>query len=357
MSTTINLTTKYSKAVQEHYKIAGVTSGSFSKDLDMEFVGYKTVRTYDLELAELNDYVRSGTSRYGTPTEIGDTIQEYQMTQDKSFTKTIDKGNAMEQMNIKQAGAWLRRESDEVIMPLIDRYRLKVWAENAGIVMGASSAPTKATIAGMIMDLTAEMDDQSVPAENRILYIPAKSYKLLKLCPEFTGLEGLGVKSIAKGQIGEFDGMEVRKVPSVQMPANVYFMIVRKDAAISPVKLQDFKIHKDPMGVSGEVIEGRVMFDAFVRGTKANGIAVCAAAAYVCKDPTITIASNAATIASDTEDAVIVYTTDGSDPRYSTSAKTYSSTSKPTLTAGETIKAAATKSGLYHSNLVTAKNA
>ena len=127
-------------------------------------------------------------------------------------------------------------------------------------------------------------------------------------------------------------------------------------ATISPMKLQDYKIHTDPPGISGDLVEMRVIFDAFVKPTKADGIYVACKTGTVAADPTIVIASNTATITSDTTDAVIKYTTDGSDPRFSDTALTYSASSKPTLATGDTIKAVATKSGMYWSGVAESTN-
>ena len=100
----------------------------------------------------------------------------------------------------------------------------------------------------------------------------------------------------------------------------------------------------------------RFMFDAFVKPTKADGIYVACKADTVAATPTVVIASNVATLTSETTDAVIKYTTDGSDPRFSDTALTYSASSKPTLATGDTIKAVATKTGLYWSGVAESTN-
>lgn len=356
MSNTINLAEKYSDKVQERFYQDSLTQSSFSKDIDMEFVGVKTVKVYEVNTAKLNDYTRSGSNRYGTPEELGDNIYEFQMEKDKAFTYTIDKGNAKEQFNIKAAATSLKRQMREVVTPYIDKYRFEVWAKKAGQHVALSASPTKSTIAGAIMDATCALDDKFVPQEGRTLYIRNDLYKALKLCDEYVKLEGIGTKSLVKGVVGEFDGMPVKKVPSSYFPTDVYFMIIYKGAAISPMKLNDYKIHTDPPGISGDLVEGRLMFDSFVKPTKADGIYVACSASTVAETPTITIATNVATLASDTTGATIKYTTDGSDPRFSDTAETYSDSSKPTLSAGETIKAAASKSGLYWSGVAVKEN-
>ena len=59
---------------------------------------------YRIPTVPLNNYTRKGTSRYGTPDELQDDVDTYQLKTDKSFTYTIDKGNQQDQFNIKDAG-------------------------------------------------------------------------------------------------------------------------------------------------------------------------------------------------------------------------------------------------------------
>ena len=99
----------------------------------------------------------------------------------------------------------------------------------------------------------------------------------------------------------------------------------------------------------------RLMYDSFVLGTKANGIYIATATGKVAATPTIAFASNVMTLTGDTG-ATFVYTTDGSDPRYSKSALTYDGSSKPTIAAGATVKAAATLSGVYQSGVAEKVN-
>lgn len=353
MAKTINLAEKYSKQVQERFYEDSYTQSSFATDLDAEFVGVKTVRVYEVDVAPMNDYTRSGTSRYGTPKELNDNVYEFQMKKDRSFTYTIDKGNQAEQMNIKEAGKTLRRQMREVVTPEIDAYRMKVWAEQAGQHVALTAAPSKTTIVEALMDANVALDKKHVPKKNRTFYIDINYYKYLKLASEWLGIDALGQKSLAQGVIGTFDGVPVKALATV--PTDVYFMLIYKNSAISPMKLKDYKIHSDVPGISGNLVEGRVMYDAFVKPTMANGIYVACAASKVCTTPTISISSNTITLTAGTGEA-IKYTLDGSDPRFSETAATYSSDSKPTAAAGDTVRAAATKTGMFWSDLAEAKN-
>lgn len=269
----INLHEKYSKKVQERFFQESLTQSSFSKELDMEFTGVKTVKVSSINTVEMNDYTRTGASRYGTPKDLDDTIQEFIMTKDRSFTFIIDKGDNMEQNMIKKAGAAISRQLREVVTPEIDTYRFKVWSDGAGITKTVT-APTKSTILTQIVDAKIEMDNKLVPQKNRTLYVGSVAYKALLTCDEYIKLDKLGSKTLVNGKVGEIMGMDVKFIPDTYLPENVVYMIIYKDAAISPVKLHEYKIHKDPPGISGHLAEGRFIYDAFVIDTKKNGIYV-----------------------------------------------------------------------------------
>ena len=75
-----------------------------------------------------------------------------------------------------------------------------------------------------------------------------------------------------KGVIAMIDGTKVVKVPSVRLPENFGFMIAHPCATVAPTKLEDYKIHIDPPGISGSLVEGRICYDAFVLDNKIKAI-------------------------------------------------------------------------------------
>lgn len=273
----VNLATKYSKKVQERFYQESLTSNSFSKDLDVEFTGVHGVTFYEVGTAEMNDYTRSGTSRYGTPAELSDTKKEYLMTKDRSFTYTIDRGNQEEQLMIKDAGKSMDRQIREVVTPELDTYRLLTWSTNAGL-KATITAPTATTIYGLLVTAKIAMDNKLVPQKNRTLYVGGVALAALLNCEQYIRLDTLGSKVMKNGVIGHILGMDVVYVPDAYMPAKCQFMIILKDAALSPVKLETYKIHKDPPGINGWLVEGRLIYDAFVNDTKKNGIYVASTA-------------------------------------------------------------------------------
>ena len=66
--------------------------------------------------------------------------------------------------------------------------------------------------------------------------------------------------------------------------------------------------------IDGWLMEGRLWFDAFVLGAKANGVCAIVLSSKKQTTPSITVGSGNVTIAS-ANAAKILYTLDGTDPR------------------------------------------
>lgn len=342
-----NLASAFAPKVAENFKLNSMTDSA--RGTAFKFTGVRTIKVMSVDTVPLNDYKRSGTNRYGEPVELGDTLQELTMRDDKSFSMTIDKGNQADQMNLKGAARAMRRENEEVVIPYVDKYRFRQWSENAGIIVPLAADPAKGTIVDTLFDAGAEMSNRLVPTTKRTLFIRNSVYKLLKASSEIIGNDALGKKVITKGSVGEFDGMDVKAIPDSYFPEGVYFIIKYKGSTVDPVKLAESNIHQDPPGISGHLLEGRYYHDAFVLGAKADGIYVAVKKDSQTTAPTIAEANNKVTLTS--AGAVIYYTLDGSDPRYSDKAQVYSAPID-VPGAGSKLRAFAVKEGLFKSNVV-----
>lgn len=317
----VNLATKYSSQIAEVFTAGSFVKGKTSQSFDL--TGVKTLKVYTPVTVPEVDYTREGLSRYGTVTEMQDIVQELKMTQDKAFTLTIDKGNNLDQNMTKKAADMLRLQINEQSTPAADKYALRRFAMMAGTIDTVSEAPTKETVVELISTGAQALDDQLVPDGDRYAYVTSEVYKMICLSPEFTGLEGLGVKSVGKGVCGEIAGLNLVRVPKSYMPDGCYFLITHKNAVLMPYKISDAKVHNDPVGVSGALIEGRHYYDAFVLGAKSAGVYALVSADSKLSAPVISLSGTTATIGSVSGASEIRYTTDGSDPRYSDSAKVY----------------------------------
>ena len=265
-----NLVTKYSPIVDE--KFSSESKSGLVTNQNYDFVGAKTVKVYSAGTAAMNDYGRNtdGTSRYGTVSDLNFTEQEMTMAKDRSFTFPIDKADEDETLGALNAGSALARQIREVVMPEIDTYTYLKMAANAGNTV--TETITSADVFDQITAGTEVLDDAEVPVEGRILLTSSKSYKLIKQSSDITLDTEIGQDMRLRGVISNLDGMYVQKLASKYLPTGLNFMIAHPIATVRPVKLAEYKIHTEPQGVSGSLVEGRVYYDAFVLDNKADAI-------------------------------------------------------------------------------------
>lgn len=176
-------------------------------------------------------------------------------------------------MNVKDAGKALRREIDEVIVPAKDKQRLSVAAAAAVANSNyGTGSITSSNAYEKFLDGEEALDNKKVPTKGRVAFVSAGFFKKIKLDSSFTKTGDMGTKISFNGQVGEIDGVPVIKVPSSYLPTNCEFIIAHKSATVSPAKLSDYKIHRDPPGINGNLVEGRVRYDTFVLEAKKDGI-------------------------------------------------------------------------------------
>ena len=341
----ISLHEKYAKEIQTKFTRESLITGRLSNVYS--FSGVKTVNITTPITVPMVDYTRTGANRYGTPQEMQDTVQELTLTQDKSFSMTIDKGNNLDQSGVKEAGRMLSLQIAEQAVPTMDKYCFAKLAQNAGKIVEGDGNLTKSNICARITAGTTHLDDAEVPDADRTLFVPSSTYAMLRLSDEFIKCNPLAEKSLAKGQVGTYDGMAVIKVPAGRWPKNVNFIIAHKSAACAPVKLNDTKLHQDPPGISGALLEGRQYYDLFVFGAKSDGVYADVVSGVRCEKPAYI--SSDRSFSCTTSGATVAITLDGSDPRYN---KNMVVTNVPSdVKAGTIIRAYAFADGFFPSEV------
>ena len=184
----INYAIKYAEQIAERFKRASVTDDDCGHNYTWLNPHSKTIRVGSMNTVPLTQYTRSGSARFGPTYDVGDTLQEMECKEAPSFSSTIDALDGSDRAIQVSAGKFLRTELDEVMTPYVDKHRLKKWVMGANIQVKETTAPTKSTIGGMIIDLNAKMTDALVPLDGRTLYIGTEHYKLLKQNPDWLGV-------------------------------------------------------------------------------------------------------------------------------------------------------------------------
>ena len=349
----VNLFEKFSPKLDERYKLGSLTDVACGNDYDWE--GVNSIKVYSLMNPTLNDYVASGTNRFGTPSEVEDSVAVYALEKKRSFSATFDVTNVQDQGFIKKAVNYLKQVWDEVYIPEIDVYRLKRWANGAGQSKLDAAALTKTTVVEALLEAQAALDNAGVPHENRYIFAKSSVITKYKLADEFKTADGIMTKYVIKSQKGEVDGSPLISVPDSKMPAGVNFIVKYKKASADPMKLKMLRAHESVPGIAGVLMEGLCRYDSFVLANKANGVYVHAQSG-ACTTPTIEIASNQATMTAGSGET-IKYTTDGTNPKTSETAEVYNGSSKPTIPAGATVRAYAYKTGSVNSGIAETVNA
>jgi len=266
-----NLASKYAKQVDERF--TKESQAQLALKNDYTFTGVRTVNVYSIPTVAMTDYSRSGDHRYGTPSDLTRNVQTMSVNRDRAFTFIIDKGDKNQSQMVTDAGRALARQLEEVWVPEFDAYvfrKLAAEATNRGNF--SSEAITKENAYEMFLHAMEQLGDKSVPDKGRVAFCSYRFANLLKQDPAFIKNGDGSQELLKKGVIGEVDGCRIVKVPSSRLPAGCAFLLVHNSAAVGPKQLEDYKTHDNPPGISGWLVEGRVIYDCFVLKEKADAI-------------------------------------------------------------------------------------
>ena len=271
----IDLTTKFVPYTDEIFK--NESKRSLLTNSDFEWTGAHSVKVYKITTSQMNDYDRAGTgsgatgSRYGAVASLGATTEELTLKKDRSFTFAIDKLDNDETAQQLAAASALARQQREVVIPEVDKYVYGVICTGAGNKPAATSL-TAENIYTEILKASQALDDAEVPETSRVLLVTPATYLLMKQCKDITMETEMGTDMRLKGVVSNLDGASVVKVPASRLPENFGFVLAHPSATVAPVKLDEYKIHQDPPGISGSLVEGRICYDAFVLENKKKAL-------------------------------------------------------------------------------------
>ncbi len=285
MANTINYAEKYVPLLDAKYKQESKTSVlDIDNDLLRESEMANTVYIPKMTIEGLGDYDRST----GYPS--GDTTFEWQahtLTQDRAKEFNIDRVDNQDTLDMafgQLSGEFIRLH----VAPEVDAYRFAQMASKASTTVNADIDNTNTVEA--IDTAIAEMDDNEVPAEGRILFVTPTVYKNIKQSDLFDR----DFVNIGDMSFDVFDNMPVVKVPQsrfytgITLGADGYskttggtdyeinFMIVHQNAVMPVPKLEVPKTFNPDVNQDKDAwkFQFRIHHDIFVPDNKVDGIYV-----------------------------------------------------------------------------------
>ena len=275
MTMAIELATRFLPYVDEIFTTERKSGILTNKDF--EFDGAHTVKIRKVSTSAMNDYGRTGPasgnwSRYGVPSDLNATPESFTLRKDRSFTFVIDKLDADETNGAVAAASALARQVREVVVPEVDAYALGMIVAGAGTT--ASKVLTAENIYAEIIAANNVLDNNQVPESGRVLVVTPDVHLLMKQNATTVMATATGDGIVRSGFVGTLDGLTVLKVPAARLPEHFGFMIAHPCANVGVQKLADYRVHADPPGISGSLVEGRVVYDVFTLDNKKKAVYV-----------------------------------------------------------------------------------
>lgn len=270
----VELVTKFAPYVDEQFSTESKISLLTNQDFD--WTGAHTVKVYKISTGSMNDYGRTGAtegnwSRYGAVENLDATTEGFTLSKDRSFTFAIDQLDTDETAQQLSAATALARQLREVTIPEVDTYTYGKMCAGAGTKPAAVTL-TKDNIYLEIIKANNVLDNAQVPEEGRQIVVTPDVLLLMKQCKDITMETDIGNDLRLRGVISNLDGANVLKVPASRLPDNFGFMVCHPCATVAPTKLESYNTHINPPGINGQLVEGRIVYDAFVLENKKSAI-------------------------------------------------------------------------------------
>ncbi len=269
-----NYSSKTLGVIDERLSLATKTEPIVNKGgVRLEFNGNNSCTIYTVNTVSEVNYVRSGSNRFGTLNELGTGQQTFTLSQDKSFTFSVDRGNLEDSEMVQEANKAVKRQLREVSVPNTDIYTLaQAHALALAQSQGATAAVTSANAYSKFLAQNDAMTEAKVPETGRYCYLSPATYSMLKQDTTFMRSCDTTQADLKKGIIGNVDGVTLIKVPSTYLPTNEVFLFIWEEVLIRPMKFNSTRVLTEVQGIDGAVAEGRRYYDVFGPSNKVVGL-------------------------------------------------------------------------------------
>ena len=317
--------------------------------------GYNWEQWQSKQLEALEEYRRNNKEKFSTEfTELNGRVGEMlratasdaSYKQEQKILRAIRKEFKPEppsvtaqasffKMNERKIQRILKNINDDVLVPAIDKYRLKTWADGAGTTGVVTSsglavnaqgytgaALSTSNIVKVLLQASAMLDNMRVPMEGRMAYIGITDAVTMQLASELQYSPEYIKKGPVMGEVRQLGRVKVIAVPDSIMPAGAKIILKWKNSTADPRKLSWAQVYPHVEGYSGPVLNGLYRYDSFVLAQKANGIMVIGdSSVYPQTTPTMAKGTSGddgkvvITSTTGTNAANIYYTIDGHNPK------------------------------------------
>lgn len=272
-----NLNERYEKKLDERFKTKSYTDAGANLN-EFSWVGVNAIQIETEGVGEIKayDFGASLGSRLGTMHEISDQRNVYELKQYFSIRETYEKLYSDDKMNERKIQRILKGILDDKLVPAIDKYRLKTWADGAGTtyLVPSGGALSSSNVVRILLTASAMLDNMRVPMEGRMAYIGITDAVEMQLASELQYAPEYIKKGAVMGEIRQLGRVKVIAVPDSIMPTGAKIILKWKNASIDPRKLSWSQVYPHVEGYSGPVLNGLYRYDSFVKAQKANGILV-----------------------------------------------------------------------------------
>lgn len=275
---------KFVPVIDEIYKQASKTA-ILDAQTKLDFTGTNAVKVLKIETTGLGDYSRDTGYPKGDVTATWETIT---LTEDRGKEISIDRMDDEETLGQAFGGVMGQFLKNNVV-PELDAYRFASYATKAGASVDATYT-TGAELLKAIDTASAEMDNNDVPEENRVLFISSALKPLLMEAFE----RKYGSDAVLSRIVQTYNGMNIIYVPQnrfysaitandgssawgyTKNGVDLNFMIVVKDAVLQVQKMALPKIFDPDTNQEKDAwkFQYRLYHDAMVYDNKVNGIYV-----------------------------------------------------------------------------------
>ncbi len=279
MANSISTHDIYLDIIDEVYKQASKTAILDTNEINSKIQKGKTIKVDKISVTGLGNYDRNNGYKKGSVTL---TQEEIVPSYDRGIKLEVDVMDDEETQNHAWGKAINELERTQAI-PELDAYRLSQYATNAG--NSAEADLTATTIVTAIDTASAQMSDDEVYEENRVLFISNECKQLLKQ----SAPRRWGNDTVLNRNIETYDEMAVVTVPANRFKTTVTlnadggftpgaqsinFMIIQKDAVIQALKHKVSDIIDASMNQSADayIMKYRVYGVADVYENKTKGI-------------------------------------------------------------------------------------